>query len=287
MPTVTRLEASSPSRSSLASPGGPCFDVTNICHPGNDRDQATERGTMNDEKPVIAVTLDFSILPGFVHWKDMFRGLAAADAVPLAIDCGQPRTDLEHLLSNVDGLLISGGSDVDPALYGGNTNDPLVTKINPDLDKNELTALRIARTREIPVLAICRGAQLTNVALGGTLYADLARDWHGKTTHSNSEEALARSLHHVTIEPGTLLANWMGVDGPIAVNSQHHQGIRVLASSARAAASTDDGLTEAFEIDDEDIVAVQWHPEVLWRTEAHAMQLLRGFTHRCAQSARG
>ncbi|AII03277.1 gamma-glutamyl-gamma-aminobutyrate hydrolase family protein [Rhodococcus opacus] len=242
---------------------------------------------MNDERPVIAVTLDFSILPGFVHWKDMFRGLVAADAVPLAIDCGRPRTDLEHLLSTVDGLLISGGSDVDPALYGGDTNDPLVTRINRDLDENELTALRIARTRGIPVLAICRGAQLTNVSLGGTLYADLARDRQGETRHSRSEKALARALHLVTIEAGTLLAKWMGVDGTVAVNSQHHQGIRVLASSARAAAYTDDGLTEAFEIDDEDIVAVQWHPEVLWRTEAHAMQLLRGFANRCAQSALG
>jgi putative glutamine amidotransferase len=232
---------------------------------------------MSAEIPVIAITLDFGALPTFVHWKEMFRGIVVAGAAPVAVDCGKPRSDLPAILESVDGLLISGGVDVDPSLYGGSLDDPRIQKINPDRDTNELTALEIARARGIPVLAICRGAQLTNVALGGTLYADLARDWIGHTGHWHSEAALIRSLHSVQVEADTLLADWMGLDGSVPVNSQHHQGIKSLAPSARAVAYTDDGLVEAFEVASERIVAVQWHPEVLWRTEPHALELLRGF----------
>ncbi|AHD24135.1 amidotransferase (plasmid) [Rhodococcus pyridinivorans SB3094] len=232
---------------------------------------------MSAEIPVIAVTLDFDELPSFIHWKEMFRGVAAAGGTPVAIDCGKLRSDLPGVLRSVDGLLISGGVDVDPALYGGDRNDPRIQRINPARDENELTALELARSQEIPILAICRGAQLTNVALGGTLYADLARDWAGRTGHWHSEEALIRSLHSVQIEPDTLLSQWTGTRGAVSVNSQHHQGLKTLAAQARAAAHTDDGLIEAFEIEHERIVAVQWHPEVLWRSEPHALNLLRHF----------
>jgi len=233
--------------------------------------------SMSAEIPVIAVTLDFDELPGFVHWKEMFRGIVVAGAAPVAIDCGKPRTDLPAILESVDGLLISGGVDVDPSLYGGSPDDPRIQKINPHRDANELIALEIARARGIPILAICRGAQLTNVALGGTLYADLARDWVGRTGHWHSEEALIDSLHLVQVEADTLLADWMGIYGIVPVNSQHHQGIKTLAPSARAVAYTDDGLVEAFEIASDRLVAVQWHPEVLWRNEPHALELLRSF----------
>lgn len=238
---------------------------------------------MGDEIPVIAVTLDFEDLPGFVHWKDMFRGLVAAGAAPVAVDCGKPRSDLARILADVDGLIISGGTDIDPTLYGGSAADPLIQKINRARDENELTALELARAHELPVLAICRGAQLANVALGGTLYADLERDWSGLTSHRHSEEALTRSLHPVMIEPNTLLAKWMGRDGQVPVNSQHHQGIKELAPLARPTAYTGDGLIEAFEIEQEHIVAVQWHPEVLWRSESHASELLRAFAAQCSR----
>lgn len=236
---------------------------------------------MRADKPVIAVTFDSVEFMQFVLWKDMFRGIVAAGGVPVAVDCGTPREDLKVVLYAVDGLLISGGVDVDPQLYGGDRRDPLVEHINPARDHNELTALHLARDRGIPVLAICRGAQLVNVALGGTLYADLARDQASETKHMHSEEALARPLHTVNIEPETLLAGWAQSDGAVAVNSQHHQGIKALAGQARASAHSQDDLVEAFEIPDEKIVAVQWHPEVLWRAEYHALNLLKSFAAMC------
>lgn len=229
------------------------------------------------DAPIIAVTLDFEELTGFVHWRELFRGIVAAGGVPLAVDCGKQRTDISRIVGDVDGLLISGGADVNPALYGGPPDDPRVQRINERRDDNELKALERARARGIPVLAICRGAQLTNVALGGTLYADLARDWMGLSRHWESEEALIRTLHKVSVEPDSLLARWMMADGLLAVNSQHHQGIRNLTPLGRATAHTDDGLIEAFEIEAERIVCVQWHPEVLWGSEQHAFALLSNF----------
>jgi putative glutamine amidotransferase len=229
--------------------------------------------------PIIAVTCDFDQFTGFLHWRELFRGIVAAGGVPLAVDCGKERTDVSRIIGDVDGLLISGGVDVNPALYGGIADDPRIQGINERRDDNELEALERARATGKPVLAICRGAQLTNVALGGTLYADLARDWMGLSHHWQSEEALIRTLHKVNVEPGSLLAKWMMADGLVAVNSRHHQGIRTLTSIGRATAHTDDGLIEAFEIEAERIVCVQWHPEVLWGSEQHAFALLSNFVH--------
>lgn len=241
---------------------------------------------MRPDAPVIAVTLDFDDLPKFVHWKEMFRGVVAAGAVPVAVDCGKPRDDLESILSNVDGLMITGGVDINPALYGGSSDDPKVQRVNMHRDANELKALQIACNRELPVLAICRGAQLVNVALGGTLYADLKRDWIGSTGHWKSEEALVQVLHSVRVESGTCLAQLMGISGLVPVNSQHHQGIKDLAPEARASAMTEDGLVEAFEIGSRRIIAVQWHPEVLWRAEPHALSLLTRFAEQCTDGER-
>lgn len=173
------------------------------------------------QRPTIAITFDSSELTEFVHWKLMFQGIVEAGAVPLAVDCGQRNPDIEQIVAHVDGLVISGGVDIDPALYGGDTSDVLVEKVNPARDRNEISAFESARQRQLPILAICRGAQLVNVVLGGSIYADLQRDWAGRTGHMLSEEALERSLHEVTITPGTLLAQWSGVDGAVAVNSQH------------------------------------------------------------------
>ena len=180
-----------------------------------------------------------------------------------------------------DGLVISGGGDVDPALYGGDPEDSVLRGVNQDRDASERRALDTALERGMPVLAICRGFQLVNVALGGTLHADLARDVPGSAPHHESHEALARPLHTVDVQPGSLLATWIGSTGSIPVNSEHHQGIRDLAPSLTAVATTPDGLVEAAESAERKVVGVQWHPEVLWPHEPRSASLLRGFVSEC------
>ncbi|UNB52592.1 gamma-glutamyl-gamma-aminobutyrate hydrolase family protein [Mycolicibacterium sp. YH-1] len=240
----------------------------------------------DSRQPAVAVTLDFEVFERYHHWREMLGGIVTSGASPLTIDCRHPRTDLEHLIGMVDGLILLGGSDVNPELYGGDGADPLVNAAPRALDDNEMAALHIALRRGIPVLAVCRGAQLTNVALDGTLFADLVRDRPSHVVHRTKEEDLDGAAHNVDIHPDTLLATWLGGAGRIPVNSYHHQGFATLAPSVRAAATAEDGLVEAFEIAAANLVALQWHPEILWPSDVHSANLMRSFVECCADRSR-
>ncbi|MDH6195565.1 putative glutamine amidotransferase [Mycobacterium frederiksbergense] len=237
---------------------------------------------IDSRQPAVAVTMDFEVFQHYHHWRAMLGGIVAAGAAPLTIDCRHPRTDLEHLIGMVDGLILLGGADVNPELYGGASADPLVKPGPRALDDNEVAALDIALRRGIPVLAVCRGAQLTNVALGGTLFADLARDRPGSAVHRTTAADLDGAAHIVDVRPDTLLASWIGTTGRVPVNSYHHQGFDTLAPSVRPSAIAEDGLVEAFEIAAAKLVAVQWHPEILWPTDECSARLMRGFVGSCA-----
>lgn len=244
---------------------------------------STEPGTGRGVrlKPVIAVTISSQELPRMVHWRRMFEGLQHCGAIPLAIDCGSGPVNVSRLLGHVDGLLLSGGCDVDPALYGAQRNDPAIGDTNPTRDRNEITAFESAWRRHIPTLAICRGAQLVNAARGGSLYADLPRDRPSATVHRRTEADLVSIAHDIEVEAGSRVAKWLGRDGRIGVNSQHHQGIQALASGFVATAHADDGLVEAYESADQPLTAIQWHPEMNWEYDDMSQRLLRGFVDSC------
>jgi putative glutamine amidotransferase len=237
--------------------------------------------------PLVAVTFDVNELEEFVLWREMFRGFVAAGIAPIAVHTDAEGVPAEALMQRVDGLIIFGGSDVGPAHYGGDVDDPLIDASKPARDHNELRMLAAAREHGKPVLAICRGVQLLNVACGGSLIADVARDVPDAVVHRRAEEDLIRPLHAVTVETGSRLAQWMGVSGPLQVNSQHHQGIAVVGAGLRVVARAVDHLAEAVELTDEPVVGVQWHPEVLWHNCAHAMDLLRGFAVECVRTRMG
>ncbi|MEE6166681.1 MULTISPECIES: gamma-glutamyl-gamma-aminobutyrate hydrolase family protein [unclassified Mycolicibacterium] len=237
---------------------------------------------IDSPRPAVAVTMDFEVFQHYHQWRQMLGGIVAAGATPLTIDCRHRRTDLELLIGMVDGLILLGGADINPELYGGPSTDPLVSPGPRALDDNEVTALEIALRRGIPVLGVCRGAQLTNVALGGTLFADLARDRPGSAVHRTTAADLGDAAHTVDVQPGTLLASWIGTTGRVPVNSYHHQGFDTLAPSVRPSATAEDGLIEAFEIAAAQLVAVQWHPEILWPTDEYSAALMRGFVSSCA-----
>lgn len=236
------------------------------------------------DRPLIGITYSSAELAEFLLWRSMFRGVVAAGGVPLAIDCRDPQPHIADLVARLDGLVISGGGDVDARRYGGDPADPLLRGVNPHRDDAEIAALDTAVARGLPVLAICRGAQLVNVARGGTLHVDLGRDLPSELRHRESEEALGEPLHDVEVVAGTTLAAWTG-GGTIGVNSQHHQGIRTLADGLVPSAYAPDGLVEAFEHPPTRLTAIQWHPEVLWPSQAHALDLLRGFVATCGGAA--
>ena len=160
-----------------------------------------------------------------------------------------------------DGVVLSGGLDVDPARYGERETHPSV-EVDPHRDATDFAAFQSARREGLPVLGICRGLQVVNVALGGTLHQDIPSEHPSEITHEVPGKDPERRDHEVAVEPGTLLSEIVRTP-EIPVNSRHHQAVEKLAPGLRVSAVAPDGLIEAFESREPWLVAVQWHPENL------------------------
>lgn len=187
------------------------------------------------------------------------RALESSGLVPLAVPTMLAPDRAGAALAAVRGLVLTGGEDVAPQRYGA-TPHPRLGEVDPMRDAAELALIAAARARRLPILAICRGIQILNVALGGTLYQDLDSERPGPVPHGDES-----TRHAVRVAPGSLLERTLGVRSA-TVNSRHHQAIRDLAPSLKAVAWADDGVIEGAEPVDADapwLVAVQWHPEDL------------------------
>jgi putative glutamine amidotransferase len=173
------------------------------------------------------------------------------------------------VIAEVDAVLLTGGGDVDPVLYGEDRH-PSVDDAEPGRDEFELDLARRAMAADVPVLAICRGAQVLNVAAGGSLVQDIPSAIDTTLTHAlqHPRDAVA---HEIQIEPGSRLAAALG--GEIApsrtcrVNSRHHQSVHRLGEGLAASARAADGVVEAIERPEAEFcLGVQWHPENFWQT---------------------
>ena len=196
------------------------------------------------------------------------RAVEAAGAEPVEVPPGTPE------LPPVDGLLLPGGWDVDPSYYG-ERKDEKVGPIDPELDETELRLFREARSREIPVLGICRGQQVINVAMGGSLVQHL--EDHDVRGHGRSHLA-----HTIEVDPTSELGQAAG-EHKIRVNSFHHQAVKNLAPGLQQTARGEDGTVEGVESDDGLIVAVQCHPEELTTDLPWARRLFERFVARAAR----
>jgi putative glutamine amidotransferase len=173
--------------------------------------------------------------------------------------------EAEEAVSYLDGLLLSGGGDLDPAWYGG-LPSPEVKGVDAARDAWELALVRAALARGIPVLAICRGAQVVNVAAGGTLVQHLPDVT--ELPHCLREQG-ATTVHGVRVQDGSLLRAAVGLD-LLGVNSLHHQAVGVVGAGLLATGWADDGTVEAVEgLDGQRVLGVQWHPELLAREPGH------------------
>lgn len=186
--------------------------------------------------------------------------LESAGLVPLVVPPLGNGDAARAILSRVDGLLLTGGEDVDPALYG-QPRAPKSGEPNAARDRTEIALILAAREFGKSVLAICRGPQVLNVALGGTLIQDIPSEIPGALEHNPQDERASR-VHDVAIEEGSLIAQAIGATS-ISVNSLHHQSIRDVAPGLRITARAPDGVIEGVESDSRDwwVMAVQWHPE--------------------------
>ena len=210
--------------------------------------------------------------------EDYPRSVAQAGGVPVLL---APSPDLGLLpaqLGALDGLILAGGADVNPRLYG---QDPLIGcgPLSPVRDAYEVEALRLARQTGLPVLAICRGMQLANVALGGSLFQDLS--YAGTAQQHSFSGNPALGVHVIDIEPGTVLSR-LHAEPTALVNSYHHQVIDRLGEGLRVSARTRDGMVEAVEHTgpDLDLVGVEWHPEMMSREDPLARALFADLTRR-------
>lgn len=172
-------------------------------------------------------------------------------------------TDPQEILRDLDGVLFSGGVDIDPREFGEAVRPDAGVKIDPQRDALELPLARAAVAADLPVFGICRGVQTLAVAAGGSLHQDLALLGHDRTTHQQREAGKddAAVAHPVRVDPGTRLADAVG-DGERHVNSFHHQAVRDVPPGFVVAARSSDGVVEALEDPRRPfVIGVQWHPE--------------------------
>jgi len=210
------------------------------------------------------------------------EAIRRAGAVPVVI----PPLDvdsIEPLLDGLCGLCLSGGPDLHPSIYGAQPH-PLLGPTEPHLDSFEVALVRAAEAREMPVLAICRGLQVLNVARGGTLVQDLPSERPSGVTHRQADVGWV-ATHDVRLLEGSLVADCLG-ETEIRVNSFHHQAVDRLGSGLRAVGWADDDMVEAIEATDRRFtVAVQWHAESMVRSPEQ-QRLLSVFARAAGGAAR-
>ena len=198
---------------------------------------------------------------------------------PLEMDAVEP------LLDRLDGLCLSGGPDMDPGTYGGHYH-PKLGPTEPLLDRFELAITRAADAREMPILAICRGQQLLNVARGGTLYQDLPDQRASDIAHRLPGKNM-HGAHTVEIEPGSRLGRALGGLSTAHVNSYHHQAVQDLGRGVKPVAWAPDGVVEGIELSDRGFgLGVQWHAEAIVE-QPEQLALFREFVEAAGSYGRG
>lgn len=209
-------------------------------------------------------------VPTFAVAQAYVEAILQAGGVPLLIPLGLDQATLLTLIDRLDGILFSGGGDIQPATYGSQAH-PAVDDVDTDRDRIELWLVEQVLKRQQPFLGICRGFQVINVALGGTLYEDILDQHPGAQKHSFFPGHPRNFLAHtVQVQAGSQLSALLQTES-IPVNSLHHQGVRQLAPALQPSAYAADGIIEGIEIPDHPFgLAVQWHPE--WLRDDPAMR---------------
>jgi putative glutamine amidotransferase len=237
-----------------------------------------------NKKPIIGITGAYmkrnEHMEGLYVHHDYHKTVAANGGIPVILPFISPEITLETL-PLCDGIILSGGEDVDPQFYGQDPHIHLGPTL-PDRDLVEVEIVKYAIRKNIPILAICRGVQILNVALGGTLIQDIPSQMKEPIQHSQTVER-RRDTHWVKISEDSKLFQILGSD-QIRVNSLHHQAIDMVAMDLRVVASSSDGIIEAVEYIGSSTftVGVQWHPESMASTNNSMNNLFIQFIKSCS-----
>lgn len=221
--------------------------------------------------------LDGEYPPSFLMTQAYILRLEAAGAAPVIVPLLHQESMLRAIYQVLDGLLLAGGGDVDPSHYSEPPH-PKLGSVNAHRDRVELTLARWALADGLPILAVCRGIQLLNVAAGGTLYQDIEAQVPGAIRHDYYKvKPRTYRAHEVIIEPNSRLHRLLGAD-TLKVNSMHHQAVKDPAPGFWVTARATDGLIEGIEhLGNQFAVGVQWHPEVLAEEDRVMQALFDGF----------
>lgn len=233
------------------------------------------------KRPVIGITIGYSVQDReiFALRDDYVRAVERAGGLPVVLAPGTPE-DAPVLLDHLEGLLLTGGADVDPRLYGETAHET-VGRVIPERDALEIALSREALRRDMPLLAICRGQQVLNVATGGTLIQDLPSQWKGAVNHDPEGERWSPA-HDVRILPGTRLREILGQER-VEVNSFHHQAVKEPGQGVVVSAfAEEDEVVEGIEIPGRRLaVGVQWHPEAFWDKDGRFQPLFEALVKAC------
>lgn len=236
-------------------------------------------------RPLIGITASTREKDGSIRHELNDRYVQAiwrAGGLPILLPAGEPEMAMT-LARRLDGVVFSGGRDIPPDFYG----EPPHPNTDTDEAMRRRTEFEVALARAMaelgkPILGICLGCQLLNVAFGGTLIQDIPSECPGALLHRGEQSFVT---HMVRVVRPSLLAEWLRLDGEgeIVVASSHHQAIKVVGKGLRVVAYAPDGTVEAIEATDgKPIVGVQWHPEAQ-QDEPHAQRLFDAFVRTCAR----
>jgi len=214
------------------------------------------------------------------------RAVAAARGVPLLIPLDIDENALRAIYERLDGIVLTGGGDIEPSRYGAETSVRTVG-VDAGRDQIEIQLARWAVDDDKPLLGICRGHQVLNVALGGTLIQDIQAEVPGSFEHDHeTDDWFARLPHDVTVSRGSKLHSALNLDGDrLAVNTMHHQAVGRPADSLCVVAGADDGVIEGIEYPNRRfVVGVQWHPEALFSEHEPHHHLFEAFIRAASTS---
>ena len=215
--------------------------------------------------------------PLYAVGETYVRAIHQVGGTPLIIPPMMQEEDWPPLLTQLDGLLLSGGEDIDPVYYNQKPQT-WMGKSDTERDTSELGLVRLALERQLPILAICRGHQVLNIALGGTLYQDLAAQVPDALEHAFvPARPMERTVHSVTLTAESRLAAILG-GTEFGVNSAHHQAVHIPGEGLQIVARAPDGVIEALEMPEHPFcLSVQWHPEAMIKTGPAMLPLFAAF----------
>ena len=236
------------------------------------------------KKPIIGITPLYDI-ERQSSWilSEYINAIEYSGGIPVVLSINNTKNEHERLLEVLDGVLFPGGQDISPLQYGESILD-VCGPIVPFLDETEMTLARMAYECGKPIMGICRGSQMLNVALGGTLHQEISLRKEKDTMLIHwLKDKMPKDypIHSVQVSRDSRLFDCLGKD-MLMVNSLHHQSVKALAPGLKVVASSDDGIVECVESIDRDkfLMGIQWHPELLFQRDEDSRKIFKYFIER-------